>query len=815
MATATWTVTAPTATAPAVPAVSGDGISAVEAEAKQGASLWAEDLVELVFTRNIKMDAVARDASTYQLELRSSEGRSVEVRRVLLPIDVTVSDRVYLVVSRPTAGAVYRVHVLQSLRTPAGETHTTPASDVIARPTKIDSIVNSRPRFYSRRPEGVHRSLLNAIGRQDDLIGGSFQEIDPIGLRGRRTLMDLLPAAPTAQTFGESAQEVAADMGGVDAPQHVWPMQEPDGAGVAHDVVGGVDLSPHNGAKNGRVAYGISDGVSISSRRCIETYRGSSQRFIASSGSSLDFDDVTSFAFRITFRAGPGTSGTLIQKFVGGVGYRLLFASGSLRLTLDDGTNTAFGTTTETFTDSSWHDAVCIVDRNTQTGYVITKYETVSFDISSINSLSNGQALRFGAGAANNTTFQVTFAAAWDGSSAESLVGASVATWWKHGTDPTGLLKSYARSSTHWDIVADVAGEGLRAMSFAKDEVALGWHQSFSEGLGLGLRHNSETENLQNEAVQLENWTASSGNISVSAAFADLTDSPLLMFDMRKVTATVADEYVQETITVPSATEVSTSIVVQRATAAVETVELEHFDATNATVIGTQQVTLDHDRRVRIDLTVTTGGTEVSAEIRLRIATSGGGSVWAWASTTKEGKPGVLVPTQGGGAIAGAPSMTINNDALQNLKPVRGEIEVTFVADVQTTGVERSLLGVDGEGGGTANDVDLRITAGGAARFTIRDNDDSVAQDVSASGVTVTEGHVVRARWDSTGEDVDGNPETADVVYDGARTAGADAAWPAGRTDELRPGADPAGAEPLDGLIHRIRVFDDWREQEV
>jgi hypothetical protein len=79
---------------------------------------------------------------------------------------------VYLVVTEPTVGKTYSI-VFRSLYSITGEVVDPILCKFIARPTKQDAVIRTRPGFYDMTPESTLRKVMSAIARQDDLIGGS------------------------------------------------------------------------------------------------------------------------------------------------------------------------------------------------------------------------------------------------------------------------------------------------------------------------------------------------------------------------------------------------------------------------------------------------------------------------------------------------------------------------------------------------------------------------------------------------------------------------------------------------------------------
>ena len=139
------------------------------------ADVIAHDLVEVVFNGVMKNNSVLQDPASWTLI--GTTGDILTLEEVLSGDDVGVR-RVYLVVSPFNVGEQYTVTASVAMRltngtalSGMGNTET-----FIGRKTKVDSLCSTRPPLYNLSPKSTVRHILNAIGRQDDLIGGSKDE---------------------------------------------------------------------------------------------------------------------------------------------------------------------------------------------------------------------------------------------------------------------------------------------------------------------------------------------------------------------------------------------------------------------------------------------------------------------------------------------------------------------------------------------------------------------------------------------------------------------------------------------------------------
>lgn len=133
------------------------------------ADVWGRDLLAIVFAEPMRVDALLRDRGAYSIV--DPDGNDPEVRDVFVGHDAATT-QIWLETSPLVVGTTYAVQY-QNLYAVTGLGISPTACEFIGRETKIDSIVDARPRMYDVRARARYRWLLNAIGREDDLIGGS------------------------------------------------------------------------------------------------------------------------------------------------------------------------------------------------------------------------------------------------------------------------------------------------------------------------------------------------------------------------------------------------------------------------------------------------------------------------------------------------------------------------------------------------------------------------------------------------------------------------------------------------------------------
>lgn len=131
----------------------------------------SDDMLRIVFDTEFVVNATARTPGAYTISVVEGDGQAVSVREVLLPQNSLTATEVILVVDKPTHGTHYRV-TATGLNGRDG-TFVGGASDFIGRRTKTEEMLRTMPSHYNMRADSLLRSVVTAIGIQDDIIGGS------------------------------------------------------------------------------------------------------------------------------------------------------------------------------------------------------------------------------------------------------------------------------------------------------------------------------------------------------------------------------------------------------------------------------------------------------------------------------------------------------------------------------------------------------------------------------------------------------------------------------------------------------------------
>ena len=631
-------------------------------------------------------------------------------------------------------------------------------------------------------------SLLHRMGYSR--FGRGVRSRLPSGGLVRQTLgLDF--TAPVVQSKPSTATGVIPGR----TASYIFRCEESSGAGGITDELQSETLTASGSPLTGQTAVGLFDGTDAYSYKAVEA---SATGLYSSSGSSfLDLGASDSLAVLLVFRMGAeaSTSGKLVEKRGGGVGYEVGFNGSGLYLLCDDGPDLATTQVAGDGRDGAWHCLLAVIDRNAGAAAIYTDSSNDSATLAAVGSLTNGDTFDIG----GTDTLQVAYCAVFEGTEAEGLGQSDLDAFWTHATDPTGKLTTYSRSGALTDVVYDDATDGLYMTTYSADQYALGWHSAITGGAGFGLRCNAAATNLHAHSHKSENWTEAGG---VSAASADLGDSPRGFREARLFTAASDNDWIGDTVTTSAETEYSHSIVLQRKAGAGGTTitgRLIQYDAVGAAEVDSTSFTLDHDKRVRIDLTATTNVGQTSTSVRLELDTSGV-EVWHWGLTTKTGKPTLIVLTDGAPDATGATDARAAGDFVREKL---GEIVAEFVVDTFGVGANQIICDTD------SNDRRLLYFPAGGSSLTaqIRDSSGSTVDTPSDGAASADALHEGLVRWNS-----DGLPggEISAVALDGARTGGSVGTFTAGGgyTAALYIGANLSQSVFLDGLIATLKTYD-------
>lgn len=125
--------------------------------------------LRIEFTDEVVTDDAYYDVSNYAIELIDGSG-PIEIKSVL-PVNGTSTLELVLITQPMTLGSTYQL-TANNLKNRNGSTISF-SGQYIYRDTKVDSSLRSIPKHFDKRATSIMFSVLAAIGKQDDIIGGS------------------------------------------------------------------------------------------------------------------------------------------------------------------------------------------------------------------------------------------------------------------------------------------------------------------------------------------------------------------------------------------------------------------------------------------------------------------------------------------------------------------------------------------------------------------------------------------------------------------------------------------------------------------
>lgn len=144
------------------------------------ADVWARDMLELVFSQPMRVEAALLDPASYTIDAETA-GVAVRVEEVFSKRDPATGElkpsttSVFFLVTEFTVGARYAITALTTLLTIVGITMKPGKTTArfYGRRTKIDDMMESRPSPYDMAPHARHRVIVEGALRELDLIGGT------------------------------------------------------------------------------------------------------------------------------------------------------------------------------------------------------------------------------------------------------------------------------------------------------------------------------------------------------------------------------------------------------------------------------------------------------------------------------------------------------------------------------------------------------------------------------------------------------------------------------------------------------------------
>ena len=635
------------------------------------------------------------------------------------------------------------------------------------------------------------------------LVSGLGVSLNPnllsgLNARGGVTLLSYLNfSTPVNQSLPETAAELASRLGDATCtPSSIFTCQEISGDladSVGSQVLEDTGVTP---VLRDRVAVGIDDGSGYIGRKCQEFQEGVNQKFTADNTTFMDVGTDNSVAVLVVFRMQVGaTTRQILTKRAGGAGWYLRAEGGNGRLTgfVFDGVGAPSAGSTENLADGAWHYAVIKIDRTAETLTAFDDKGTSSAtDISAAGTLSNAAAFSVGRGSFETSGFQLAYLTTFEGAAAEALTKAKCDVWWKHASDPTGLLTTQTRASLiSVPVAAGYVGH------FANNTLPIGYHSAFSDTDKLGLYCNSAVTNLVTYS-ELSTGAASS-NVTATDNAADAPDG---FRSATTILATADNGYLAKTCVTVAETAYCGSVWIEESTVGV-TGRVILYDESNSAELASQVFAgTSTPQRIKVTATTAVGG--ISTSLRVEVDTDTETAIaWGWQVNLGVGA-GAYVRTNGAAASLALPVYFVNDGITMS----QARVEADFISTRFSNSAGNHTVFVASATGTVAG---WRATYISSAdhKNQARDEDSVIWAAVLDGSPALDTLYQYVVRWDVDAGDF---PENATMTHsfhvDGVKL-GANETDTTTVTDELTRlyvGA-VAAVGGLDGFIQSIKVY--------
>ena len=134
----------------------------------------SQDLLSVQFNEQMVNDDALQDVNNYVITPFDNLDFAVTVDEVRPGADPT-TDIVYLYISKFTIGVWYTLQLTADNLSSSTEETLNPSyssARFFGRRTKIDNAIKTPTKMYNVQPKSIVREVLNAVGQEDDLIGG-------------------------------------------------------------------------------------------------------------------------------------------------------------------------------------------------------------------------------------------------------------------------------------------------------------------------------------------------------------------------------------------------------------------------------------------------------------------------------------------------------------------------------------------------------------------------------------------------------------------------------------------------------------------
>lgn len=607
-------------------------------------------------------------------------------------------------------------------------------------------------------------------------------------------------STPAIQDFPTTATTLAAALGDVAATaSHIWGFQESSGNAV--DAIAAETLVPTSSPLQGQTAVGLWDGVSYVGANAAEFLNGGTEHFAVGTSGLLNIT-TGSIAIIVVVRMNSNTAlrGLFATRPGGGTGYQVVqLTNGKLQAAAGDGVSTLTVDSSTAIDDGAWHVVALVINRSTDVLHMMTEVGEGTTSIATLGSLTSATDFRLGALSGTNAfPGQIRYMAALTGAAAESLTLAKLQTFWKHASDPTGLLTTQTRVSS-----ISVPVNATEVSHFAANTLPIGFDAGFSDTDKLGLYCNRIDINLVDFSEALSNWTATSVTVVDNAS-----DGPDGMRTASSITATGTNGNAARIFTTVVTTEYTLSIRVKESTIGA-TGRLIFFDETGATELGSQVFTTTAAWQL-VTVTATTNGGQVSSSIRVEVDVNTEVIFASEAQAELGDSFDVYIKTNGATAALTAMNYVATSPRLS--VPALGEISATLIRTKFILGTTHFAYILKNSG----DDQNRRhILFNTATQIVVTGHDGvgaaeySFANSISALGVE----SVLRHVWDESATGVQTGGFEAVLVRNGTGFNAPASPWEgttgAGTApDRIEIGTLGGGSNALSGVLQSIKLFD-------
>jgi len=631
-------------------------------------------------------------------------------------------------------------------------------------------------------------------------------------------LLDWDFRTPVEQPHPASSAGVVAL--GLPAPTVLYNCQE--AAGNITDKVGAIDLVAAVGPYQGQRAVGLywNGDYTGTQKLAVEGVNGSTNKFAAALAASLD-TGMNSFAFWLEFRCKRhlmSVTRSIFGKMVHATttGYRIRISNaGALTFNIGDGalSNTATVTSTS-FTDGDWHRVLVVCDRVAGRIYIYSDLGNNNVVITAGNLDNAAFFSMLAVEAQTGFAGQISEIIGWIGASAVGMGQAHFDALNLGSSNPNAVPFNIAtHASQISDLVGYNPGFGVFLGEFSPNHLPIAFDAGMTD-LGLGCWRAATS--LLAESDKFDTTWAVSGTAVVSGLFTNLDVSPRGMWEAYKMTVAAGVGAIRHNTVTAGNTVYTFDVFVKRhnTMGADVNCQLNMIDVTHGGAsIGVQAFTATAIWQ-RVTLRVSTIAGQISTDWRIEILDAAG-AIALCRATVRAGEIGPPIYR-----VTSVGSLALTDYELTNAAPsmapgvyikgAQGEIELTFKC-ARDNALQRHMLSmVSVVAGGDRNAHDPYVDNVTNHLCEVYDSANNLNHLVIGSALNMVLEWTMVYRWKVSGLP-SGN--TSEVTENGgAPIAGSVAAWPVASTvDYLLFGMDPTGSRHLDGLISRIRIWEQPR----